>query len=52
MSRTAQILDPGEGPRTRKVTFAGGFSKWQDFAGIRTTVRFLEPVLVPGCSKS
>ncbi len=36
--RMAQILEPGTGPRTRRVTFAGGFSKWQDFANIRTTV--------------
>ena len=49
-----QILEPGTGPRTRKVTFAGGFSKWQDFAGIRTMVRYLPMIsfTVPvGCQE-
>ena len=36
-----QILEPGPGPRTRVVTFAGGFSKWQDYANIRTLVRLV-----------
>ena len=31
------------------VTFAGGFSKWQDFADIRSTVRESARMLLLSC---
>ena len=31
-----QVLQPPEGPRHKRVTFAGGFLHWQDPGGLRT----------------
>lgn len=33
-----QILSPPKEPRTKRVTFAGGFLPWQDPGGLRTEV--------------
>lgn len=33
-----QILKPPKKPRTKRVSFAGGFLPWQDPGGLRTEV--------------